>query len=63
VRWRGVPLPTFGLGVEFRAAPDEHGSESLDITGTLSLASRTGAHAAPRVLGVLRYQVSRAPMA
>lgn len=63
VRWRGLPLPTFGLGVEFRAVPDERGSESLDIIGTLSLAPRSGAQAAPRVLGVLRYQVSRAPMA
>jgi hypothetical protein len=59
VRWRGVPLPTFGLGVEFRAHPDEQGSEGLDITGTLSIEPRAGAPAAPRVLGVLRYQVTR----
>jgi hypothetical protein len=59
VRWRGLPLPTFGLGVEFRAHPGEHGSECLDITGTLSLDSRAGAQAAPRILGVLRYQVIR----
>jgi hypothetical protein len=62
VRWRGLPLPTFGLGVEFRAVPDERGSESLDITGTLSLASGTGAQAAPRVLGILHYHVSRVPV-
>jgi hypothetical protein len=59
VRWRGVPLPTFGLGVEFRAHPDEQGSERLGITGTLSIEPRTGAPATPRVLGVLRYQVTR----
>ncbi len=61
VRWRGLPLPTFGLGVEFRAHPVKHGSEHLDITGVLSLDSRTRAGAEPRVLGVLHYQVSRIP--
>ncbi len=63
VRWRGLPLPTFGLRVEFRAHPVEHASECLDIIGTLSLDSRAGTRAAPRVLGVLRYQVARTPMA
>jgi hypothetical protein len=59
VRWRGLPLPTFGVGVEFRAYPDESGSECVAITGTLSRQSRSDARAAPRVLGVLRYQASR----
>jgi hypothetical protein len=46
----------------------EHGLEvemevrALAITGMLSLDPRSGAQVAPRVLGVLRYQVSRAPM-
>jgi hypothetical protein len=59
VRWRGLPLPTFGLTVEFRTWPAGDGSERVDITGTLSRESGTGARAVPRVLGVLRYQAAR----
>jgi hypothetical protein len=59
MRWRGLPLPTFGLGVEFRTCPVEDGSELVDIVGTLSRASGSGTRPSPRVLGTLHYQAAR----
>ncbi|KFE64448.1 DUF4166 domain-containing protein [Hyalangium minutum] len=58
VRWRGLPLPTFGLGVEFRAFPDGNGAECVSITGLLLREARAGAQTPPQVLGILRYQAS-----
>jgi hypothetical protein len=58
VRWRGLTLPTFGLGVEFRTWPAEDGSERVDITGTLSSQSLTGRRGEPRALGILHYEAS-----
>lgn len=36
VRWHGLPVPLFGLCVEFRTHAARDGSESVDINGTLS---------------------------
>ncbi|WP_224368636.1 DUF4166 domain-containing protein [Hyalangium versicolor] len=60
VRWRGLPVPTFGLGVEFRTYPAEEVTERVDIIGTLTREPRSGTQASPRVLGTLRYQAARA---
>ncbi|MFL5347765.1 MAG: AHH domain-containing protein [Hyalangium sp.] len=59
VRWRGLPLPTFGLRVEFRTCPAGEGSEQVDIIGTLSREPRPGAQESPQVLGLLRYRAER----
>jgi hypothetical protein len=59
VRWRGLPLPTFGLGVEFRTYPVEENSEQVDIVGMLSREPRSGSTESPQVLGLLRYQAAR----
>lgn len=63
VRWHGLPLPTFGLGVEFRTSPVGDGSEQVDIIGTLSQEPRSGTQESPQVLGLLRYQAERAQAA
>ncbi len=55
VRWRGLTLPTFGLGVEFRTYPAEDDSERVTITGTLS---SVGGPGEPRALGLLHYEAS-----
>jgi hypothetical protein len=60
VRWRGLPLPTFGLQVEFRTHPVEASSERVDIIGTLSRKPASANPATPRVLGTVRYQAERA---
>lgn len=36
VRWHGLPVPLFGLCVEFRTHPAPDGSDAVDIIGTLS---------------------------
>ncbi len=60
VRWRGLPLPTFGLRVEFRTHPARDGSERLRIVGTLSREPGPGeAPSAP--MGTIRYDAWRAP--
>ncbi|HLL84875.1 MAG TPA: DUF4166 domain-containing protein [Longimicrobium sp.] len=60
VRWRGVPLPTFGLRVEFRTRPAAGGGERVHIIGTLSREPRPGAPA-PLPLGTIHYEAWRAP--
>jgi hypothetical protein len=54
VRWHGLPVPLFGLCVEFRTHPAPDGSESVDIIGTLS---PEGMHAHP--LGRIHYEAWR----
>ncbi|QSQ21442.1 hypothetical protein JY651_40690 [Pyxidicoccus parkwayensis] len=53
VRWHGLPVPLFGLCVEFRTHPAPNGSESVDIIGTLS---PEGMHENP--LGRIHYAAS-----
>lgn len=51
VRWHGLPVPLFGLCVEFRTHPAVDGSEHVDIIGTLS---PEGLHEDP--LGRIHYE-------
>jgi hypothetical protein len=50
VRWHGLPVPMFGLCVEFRTHPARDSSEHVDIIGTLSA---EGMHEDP--LGRIHY--------
>ncbi len=54
VRWHGLPVPLFGLCVEFRTHPAPDGSEHVDIIGTLS---PEGLHETP--LGRIHYEAWR----
>jgi hypothetical protein len=58
VRWRGLTLPTFGLGVEFHALPARDGSEQVDIIGTLTRQPLLGGRSAPLALGILHYEAT-----
>ncbi|MCY1018204.1 DUF4166 domain-containing protein [Pyxidicoccus sp. MSG2] len=54
VRWHGLPVPLFGLCVEFRTHSAPDGSEAVDIIGTLS---PKGMHENP--LGRIHYKAWR----
>lgn len=54
VRWHGLPVPLFGMCVEFRTHPAPDGSERVDIIGTLS---PEGLHEDP--LGRIHYEAWR----
>ncbi|MCP3137066.1 DUF4166 domain-containing protein [Pyxidicoccus xibeiensis] len=54
VRWRGLPVPLFGLCVEFRTLPAADSSERVDIIGTLA----PGTREAPP-LGRIHYEAWR----
>ncbi|MFP2904290.1 hypothetical protein ACLESD_04290 [Pyxidicoccus sp. 3LFB2] len=54
VRWHGLPVPMFGLCVEFRTHPAPNGSERVDIIGTLS---PEGRHEDP--VGRIHYEAWR----
>ncbi|MFP2928806.1 hypothetical protein ACLESO_27140 [Pyxidicoccus sp. 3LG] len=58
VRWHGLPVPLFGLCVEFRTHPAPDGSEHVDIIGTLS-PEATGA----LPLGTIHYEAWRDTLA
>ncbi|XXF79995.1 DUF4166 domain-containing protein [Myxococcaceae bacterium GXIMD 01537] len=58
VWWRGLPVPTCGVGIEFRVYPEPGSSEHVTITGTLTHQALGGGEKAARVLGVLRYEAA-----
>lgn len=60
LRWRGLPLPLFGLGGEFRTHPAPEGGERVDIVGTLT-AGPNARDATARLLGRIHYRAWLAP--